>query len=779
MFTDVKLNPAPAMPPSEKPKALLGRKELFIVLGVAILIALGAGAWWFFSRPSEPTTQSQQPTSQEPITPELPATLDDINNEVTPTSVESPDLKGEKITFGAFYKPLNEPLEIKIQGVSLPLNIKSQVSNYYDTARKINLDPVIANLNQDGFATLDNPYPKVTNDFLGTYYELNQRGVPIVVTGDFLLYYYQNSLKQIYKDVESSYFYESLWRITKDLYETANGRYQERRQKLGVSSDALLEAERLEAAYFAVALTLLSPEKDQTNATEDLSNSKKFKPSEAKRFEFSAPGYLVDDLEKEIVLIKEARLNAKSPVLLYQRNYQEFKVSDEYKTTAKLHNFYLASRWYGSLFPIYFKDKDCTNCLLDREDWIINQTAAHLIANDLSRNQSLKNEWAKIYKVISFFSGLRSELTYLHYDNVRNEKYPKAGVEEVVSNDTFNHLISLRDGLAGLQFNPAEGSLSRQKAGDRPLLGMRLLQTAYWPSQSFYDVLTYDPVGNHKKPLVSVKEKAKYFTSCEGSGDTLYRCRGIGFDILAPLLADTVSSKFLTDNINYEQYAAQTNNLRSRLNSFNQVSWHNNNFWSTLYIARDFANEKSSSLPYTNSTRWLERKIGSSLATMTNLLLPADTWRIARDNQPSGLVTAGDLSSFNYIEPQQKLADELVANTKMLFDALISLGVVKDNDARFTDLLGKMTTSRQIIRKELSGQALDRNDYQFISDFVSQYRIDTTGSKNATINFYNPKTNKTLSTRQSVGPLKIMVLIYSKDNKKILALGPIFSYKEQ
>ena len=45
----------------------------------------------------------------------------------------------------------------------------------------------------------------------------------------------------------------------------------------------------------------------------------------------------------------------KSPVLLYQRNYQDFKVPNEYKFHAKLYNFYLTTKWLSSNFPLYYQ----------------------------------------------------------------------------------------------------------------------------------------------------------------------------------------------------------------------------------------------------------------------------------------------------------------------------------------------------------------------------------------------------------------------------------------
>ncbi len=778
MFLDQKESVTSPLPQShpEARKPLIGRTEFIIISIIAGIIVLGGGGWWYWTNRGD--SQEPVPIIEEPKDQgALPGTLIPLEEENNNTSNNNSNIKAENITFGSFYASKAEQIDYKIDSVKLPINVKSQVSNYYELARKINIDPIIDNLNKNGFATLDNPFSKSSNDFYGSYAELSSRSIPIVITGDFLLYYYQNSLKQIYKEIESSFFYESMWRVTKSMYETANGRYQDRRQKLGVTSDPLLEAERLEAAYFAAGLILLQPQLSQISAAEDLNDSRKFKPSEARRFEFVPPSYLTDDIDKEVALIREGKQKVKSPALLYERDYKEFTVPAEYTQSAKLRNFYLASRWYASLFPLHYKEASCTNCLLDREDWIINQTAAHLVAADLSADQGLKNEWAKIYKVISYFSGLRSELTYLHFQTVRDAAFPGKSLEEVFGSGSFDRLVSMRDELAKLNFNPAEGAYSRTDKALRPYLGMRLLQTFYWPNRSFYDQLTYDAVGTHKIPMVNNK-RASYLSSCQ-EGDKLVRCKALGYDILNAVLINAPTSKFLVDNTNYNLYSKQLDGLKTTLKKFDVINWHSNNFWTTLNIASSFANGSVSSLPYNQTQQWLERKVSSSLAALTNLVLPADTWQLPRDQARTGLEVSGADNSFNYIEPDNALADELVANSKMLFDTLIALGVVKDNDVRFSDLLNRMNSSRTIIYKELKGEDLSLEEYQFLNDFAGQLRTETIGSKESTIQFVNPTNGRVSSIKQSIAPLKLMFLIYDKGGKRILAAGPIFSYKEQ
>lgn len=756
------------------------KKLLFIMGLVAIVLVMALGGWWYFrnffnlQKEVEPEV-----TNEEPVNLGLPGNLggDDPSN--NGNNYGDDNFKSENLTFGSFYQAPTATALVNIKGVKLPLNIKSQVSNYYDTARKINLDPIVNNLNQNGFGVIDNPFIKTSNDFFGIYAELNKKSIPAIVTSDFLLYYYQNSLKQIYKEIEASFFYEKMWRVTDQLYKAANARYQERRQKVGITSDPLLEAERLEAAYFATGLSLLKPENNQINSTEDLNDSTKFKPSEASRFDFSVPGYLTDDLNNEIELIRDAKQISKSPVLLYDRDYKDFQIPEEYSKTAKLRNFYLASRWYTSLFPLYFKDDSCQNCLLDKDDWIINQTAAHLIAYDLSSSQSLKNEWAKIYKVMSFFSGLRSELTYLHYQTKRTEIFKEDSLEDILGVGSFDRLVKMRDELAKLDFKKAEGSYDRINLNDKPVIGMRLLQTFYWPSQFFYNELTHDKVGIHNDFLKNSEKKVDYLTACYNSAGA-YRCRGLGFDILNIVLAKMPKSKFILDNINYEKYNAQSVAIKNQLKSFNLIDWHNNNFWTTLSLVGAFVNSQVPVLAYENTEQWLEKKISSTLASLTNLSLPADNWQLALQERSTGnLGSNSNLNDLNYLEPNVALVDELVANTDMLFQALISLGVVKDNDEHFTDLLSKMKTSQLIIKKELAQEELSGDDYQFINDFVSQFKVDKAGSKVLVVNFNDSKNKQDQIIKQTIEPLKLMLLLYEKNGQKILAAGPIFNYKEQ
>ena len=100
----------------------------------------------------------------------------------------------------------------------MPLNVKIDVLNYYDLSRKLNLDPALAGLNSSGFAVIDNPWVKEAPDFYSIYSNLEEKQIPFLITSDFIIYYYQTVLKKAFKDIEENIFYDNLWSINKDLY---------------------------------------------------------------------------------------------------------------------------------------------------------------------------------------------------------------------------------------------------------------------------------------------------------------------------------------------------------------------------------------------------------------------------------------------------------------------------------------------------------------------------------------------------------------------------------
>lgn len=781
------LGQAPAVNQSKNSKLALA---LVALLGGLVILGVAWAAFRSYLKPG-PEAGAPAATSTAPA-PAATSTAGGLQGSQDATSTDpygwnstSTNIRAEALYFSDFYEAPATNLEGRAESLKLPLSVKTDVANYYDFSRKVDLsDKVIEQLNRDGFAVIDNPYAREADDFYGLYHYLDKREVPIFLSDDFLWYYYQNQMKEVFADIRSGSFYQDLWNLDKDFYQIASTRYKKTRARVGQVNDPVFEAERLESAFFAVGLELLRPKANQV-AGNQLGNEGKFSAKEQESFVFEMPDYLADDVQKELKLIYEAKAKAKSPVLLYERDYSEFALPAEYQNNAKLANFYLAHRWFNSVFPLYYRSADCKTCLLDQDDWLINFVANSLITKDFADNQELKNRWARIYKVISYFSGLRKDLTYLHYNEVLANLYGAEYDPEkifAVATDRQAVLAAASRVQAEIakktDFIGLEGGYDRSGPSSRPQLGMRLLQTDYWPDYYILKQLVHPRVGERleRKPQPG-EAPATNITLCterdQNKQTKRFRCSGIGLDIMN-LLSPVVSNPYFYENTSYRDYTKQSDSLKAQLGYFNTASWHANQYWSTLDIIRK-ATLRPPALSgpvMTDSQLWRERQGRTALAAWVNLRLPADKWTPNLEN----ILVGGTNESAYLLEPNSVLHDELLAHTKMLGRMLTALRIVRDVDLtgkKLAEVQDDLVKLRAIGQKELAGEPLDDEDQAVLANFARRNFLAKPGSKTA--NFAFDK----MALSENIGGLKLMIVVEQIKDKRYLAIGPVFKLEER
>jgi len=688
------------------------------------------------------------------------------------------NVKAEDIGFADFYKAAQNDFKPNIESYSLPINTKTDVSNYYDISRKLNLDSNIEDFNNYGFAILENQYSKEADNFFDLYRLLIKKEIPLVITSDFLIYYYQNVFKSVFKEIEKNAFYDNLWSINKKLYDIALARYKRKSSAVGLANDPVLEGQRLETVYFAVALKLLMPDLEQINRKDNFIDEVKFSRQEADNYYFDIPENLQNQINQEINLIKLASAEFKSPVLLYPVDYKVFKVPDDYQSNAKLNNFYLGMKWLNSSFPLYYKSSECQDCLLDYDDWIINLAAASYITKDLQDNQDIKNQWAIIYKFVSFFSGLRHDLTYLHHaqamDEIFGENYE---IEKVFSSDNENReadLSNIQKKLASFKFSDIEGGFNRTADSLEPDLGMRLLQKPYWPN----DFILKELVGPEMTPFIMPEGRNTYSTLCKSKGDVYYRCGGMGLDIINMLEPEIVKSDYFEENSNYIHYDFRINKLHEQISGFNRYTWNNNVYWIILDLNKILLTYNNESLPiFFQQDLWKQEKdINTALGSWVNLHLAEDITLNYYENKASNLGFYSQCNLNSYIEPNIALVNELISRNEMLMRMLAILKVTNKTNAasiELKDLNDKLKKTLLIIEKELSGGTIDNEDCKFINDFASHLIIETSPSKKFSILFEEKVSS------ESIEGLKLLAIIYNNSGKKIIAVGPLFNYSEK
>ncbi len=770
------------------PDSFINKRNIiiFLIFSVVLLFII-LGVFWvartFFSssrdKPEpDPQKEGTMATSSRWGEDRLPETEDnpeDENGEVTTT------VQAENLYFGDFYKKPSDDFEPVLESYELPFNVKNQAANYYELNREIDLEKKVEELNHNGFAIVENNF-KEADDFFSSFRKLESRGVPTVITRDFLNYYYQNVLKTNFKEIEKTIFYDNLWEISLKFYKKSKRRYEELLEKKGLTNDPLLEAARKETAFFAVALKLLEPNKEQVNR-EKINDEKKFSIKESGEYYVEMPVYLQGDVESEVKLIereeKRGEVKEKSPVLLYYRDYSDFNVPPAYRQNARLHNVYLTLRWFNSNFPLFYRSESCPECNLDKSDWRVNTLTAFLIAADFSREQELKNKWAQIYKVLSFFRGLRDELTYLDYHDsfydVWGEDYSlKKEFWDKSLEEVDEKLKKIQENISSdLKYTAVEGSFPNTTSS-RPLIGMRFLSDPFLPNEYIYKKLTYPEVG-----VCSVSYRD--LSTAQRQSD-IGGVRGFAFDLDIVNLIKPLGGRNQVFDINaqYKNYEMRAQEIKDQLRKFGEHTWHKNNYWSTLYALERSVNDISSSSPsYFQSDNWLNRQINLISGSLASLQVEPDKLKIYQKtsgNQGLGASENYRLISqskkFNYIEPDLTFIKEIKANSNMLLDVLSGIEVTKQlhsAKANLSDFIKNLERIEKITKKELRGEDLSEEDHEFISEFSTHYRVEK--SRDKTLEHRNALTER-------IEGVKLLVFVYKReDGKKVLVAGPVFNYQ--
>jgi len=765
--------------------------------GIALLLIVGAiifGAFKFITRSSAPklvknnvATSSNGNLSTAPTsTPVLPNAS---STGLTTDNGLADSQKIEYLNFSDFYtEPNKSNYQIKLDDYKLPLDIKTAVLNYYDVSRKLNLDNNLSDLNNLGFTVMDNQLKSVddktkpADNFFSAYKSLNDLGVPLLFSSDFITYYYQNVSKKIFKDIEKNVFYNNLWDICSKMFTVARDRYNQRLAQVGNINDPILEGDRMEMAYFATALEIMQPTKDQIGTNSGDSAKEFFTDAEVKYYNFTVPEYLKIDVDKEVALIREHSQKTKSPVLLYQTDYNDFVLPVDYANSAKLTNFYLTTRWLNSPFPAYYQSAACPSCSLDIDDWRIRVVAANYIAQDLFNDYYLKAKWAGIYKVLGYFKGLRGGLTFVNFRDALTQVFgPDAKIEDLFDSQNPqmpDNFKKLQDKVASFTFNDIEGAYKLNEVGNPNKVGATMLLESYWPNNYIFNSLSYPTVGlyggqDSSKPLSNT-------TECLVNNAPL-RCNGFGLDVVNLIHPIPNTNSYFKENTNYQNYASSSLALHDSI-SYIQSNWNYNYFWSTLKTMQSSLNDDRSIRPiFARNDSYDKKEINRTLATWVNLQLPLDTFDPYKEKTTGAMGTANNdyfkSVQYAYVEPNLGMIDELIANATMtdkMFQALKIYNDVSSASGDLSDLLYHLNTLRAIMVKELNAQNLDDTDYQFLDKLSKEFEVKTNASKSFILSGKNGS-----SITESLNDIKLEAVIQKRGSDLILNVGPAFNYWEK
>ncbi len=745
-----------------------------------MLIIAGIFLFFYLQKPQELPSEPTPETNINNNVPILP-TSGDVNANGENGNTPQSQLAKEKQFISSFYQPIEIQYTPSAETYPLPIeNIKEQVVNYRDFSRKIKLENALPKLEENGFVVINNPFSSKLTDWESNYKLVKENDLPIFISSDSIIGLYQDTLHLIYKETEQEIFYASLWGLLNDMYNQTKFRYENRYQQFGIEADVITEANRLELAYLSVALKLLQPEPKQIKEAIGTSN-KYFSPQEASVYNFSVPEYLVKEINQEIELINTKTKMASSPIFLYQKSYLNYEVPPQYQTSEKLKNYYLAITWLNDIiFPLWYTNDDCPNCLLDQEDQKINFLAGLYLSHDLASNQNLKNRWANIYKSISFFKGLENNLTYLDYHQALESLFgADYKLDEIFSADAETikeQLAELRDKISSFEFPAVLGGSQDNKEQ----VGLRLLRNYYLLEDSLFRSLSGQSVGQYLEP--KTKDQILPFTACPKDNEA-YRCLPSGLDLFN-LLDNEAAKEILaqTKNDYYEFYGQNLDNFKDEIKKFDQYNWHDNSYLTLLASLKNFSNPPTTGLPtFMQTPAWAKKSLNTGLAAWVA------NHREINFEKTSTMESGGLIPHFpyGYIEPQVELYSQLLANTQMVMDGFKSLQIILPSAKSFERLenlkiiLQKITA---IARQELENEPLTAENYSFINNFDKHIRgimgdVQKAGIQN-NYSFSYPIDEKNSLDEYLEGINYIIVIYPDQTGKMFFALGPIFDYSE-
>ncbi len=310
-------------------------------------------------------------------------------------------------------------VELKAPSYELPLN-KDNITNYGNFSGRITLnESALKMLENNGFVVIENPYNPGEEDITSMYATLKQEDIPIFITTDSLLHIYHIQFDETLRQIEEREFYDTLWKTDFALLNASIEKYNS-------SAGEEQEAARRNAAYFAVALSLLQAKPTQVQPAQvqptqvqgiedsySFVNESLFPAGAEKQYQFEIPEFVKKEVEAEIDLIEAHEGFEISPIFRYKEDYSQYVPRGHYTRSEKLQNYFKAFMWQGRM-SMLLKDKLIVS-EDPAEDARIQTIQASLIASELQNDSELLKNWGRIYGVTAFYVGFSDDLGPYEY----------------------------------------------------------------------------------------------------------------------------------------------------------------------------------------------------------------------------------------------------------------------------------------------------------------------------------------------------------------------------
>jgi hypothetical protein len=302
-----------------------------------------------------------------------------------------------------------------------------------------------------------------------------------------------------------------------------------------------------------------------------------------------------------------------------------------------------------------------------------------------------------------------------------------------------------------------------------------MLQEDYWPNDYIFNRLT-------GPDLTAATELARgRFSACRSREHALmYRCRGVGLDVVNLLDPFDLTSRYFIENADYTGYNSRSEELQAELDHFDKHTWNKNVYWATLDVGNKLLEPKNSAFPvFMRSSQWNNTKeAGTMLGAWVNLHLPDDNFLNYTSDSGSALDLQSGYDGYHFVEADPNLIRELISKNNMLLEMMAVLGVTADAKSatvRLQEVNRQLNRMADISGRILENKEMNQVDRKFLTDFAKRYIVEASGETEFCIDGSGDK-----SLEPGLGRNNILLLVYyyPAEDKLVLAAGPLFDYQE-
>ncbi|MDI9396079.1 MAG: DUF3160 domain-containing protein [Euryarchaeota archaeon] len=687
---------------------------------------------------------------------------DEVGNESSSTG----HLKTEELNLSDFETGISSlagnyrlealDIELKTPQYELPLK-ESEVSNYEEFSQSFLTDEAaLKKLKENGFVLISNPYNPEEEDITAMYSRLGNGGKQIFITSDTLLHLYHVQFDDSMSQVEQNELYDLLWELDKTLLDASVEKYR------SVSGEEK-EAARRNAAYFALALSLLQPKEEQI------------------KYQFEIPSFVNNDVKAELALIEAHESFSVSPIFLYNEDYSQYLPRGHYSSSEKLQNYFKAFMWHGRM-SMLLKGK-----LIEAEDpekeARIQTIQASLISSWLESNPDLFKKWGRIYAITAFYVGASDDLGPYEYMEAMGTVFGNGS-----KNFNTKMMEELKIELAGYRSPEIYGGtgsgthepiLTAEQADEllEDTKGFRFMGQRFIPDSYIFSRLT----GPYTKDYTGSQEQVPFTYIYSEYGNN----RGFPRGLDAMALMGSERAVYWLDELNdssYKNYSIQYSELSSEFSNFSTADWNRNLYWSWLFSLKPLLNDYGKGYPtFMQTEAWQDKELSTSLASWTELRHDTILYAKQSYGMNVSMPVFGD-NSIGFVEPVPEFYNRLLALTRMTADGIEEMDALDEDTGRnFESFERNLEKLIEISEKELENEELTEEDKYYIFKFgeIIKMSSDEETMKTTLVADVHTEPNNEQVLEEGTGYVDILIVAYmTPDGRIFLAAGPVMSHYE-